>query len=180
MLLKGPRSHTSSITPFTSSRLVIHGVYCKGIAPNTVSYISVTTYFYIYLAGDLIWTVLLGEWDSTPTSWLYQQPPTTTSTSRERSTTRRRLQQLLVGFDFDWLGSSTIVGDYLTSWRRHGDTLATTSTTRFAYKTTPNRLCSATRWQLLRLLVSPTKLVGINSARWHAGDYFDYSFRLQN
>jgi hypothetical protein len=39
----------------------------------------------------------------------------------------------------------------------HGDTLATTSTTRFAYK-----------------------LVGIDYARIYAGGYIDYSSRLQN
>jgi hypothetical protein len=32
-LLKGYRSHTSSTTPFTSSQLVLHAVYCRGIAP---------------------------------------------------------------------------------------------------------------------------------------------------
>jgi hypothetical protein len=89
MLLKGPRSHTFSITLFTSFRLVIHGVYRKGIAPNMISCISVTTYFYVYLAGDLMWTVLLDESDSTPISWLHQQWPTTTPTLRERSTTHR-------------------------------------------------------------------------------------------
>jgi hypothetical protein len=39
-----------------------------GFAPDTVSCISVTTYFYIYLTGDLISTVLLGKSDSTLTS----------------------------------------------------------------------------------------------------------------
>jgi hypothetical protein len=112
MLLKGFLSNTSSNVQTTSLRLVlyitewaslpyfqyfsitsfclvIHGVYCKDIAPNMVSCVSVTTYFYIYLAGNLIWTVLLGESDSTSISWLHQQSPTTTPISRERSTTCR-------------------------------------------------------------------------------------------
>jgi hypothetical protein len=32
-LLKGPRSHTSSNTLFTSLRLVLRVVYCMGLAP---------------------------------------------------------------------------------------------------------------------------------------------------
>jgi hypothetical protein len=32
-LLKGPRSHTSITTPFTSSQLVLRAVYGKDIAP---------------------------------------------------------------------------------------------------------------------------------------------------
>jgi hypothetical protein len=88
-LLKGPRSHTFSNTPFTSSQLVIYAVYFKGNAPNTVSCLSVITYFYVYLAGDLIWIELLGELDSTPISWLHQQSPMTTLISRECSPTHR-------------------------------------------------------------------------------------------
>jgi hypothetical protein len=70
-------------------------------AHNMISCISVRTYFYVYLAGDLTWTMLLGESDSILTSWLPQQSPMTTSTSRERLTTQCRLQRLLVGFNFD-------------------------------------------------------------------------------
>jgi hypothetical protein len=33
-LLHGSHSHTSSTTPSTGSRLVLHGVYCKGFVPT--------------------------------------------------------------------------------------------------------------------------------------------------
>jgi hypothetical protein len=32
-----------------------------GFAPNALSCVSVTTYFYVYLAGDLTWIMPLGE-----------------------------------------------------------------------------------------------------------------------
>jgi hypothetical protein len=88
-----------------------------GFAPNMISCISVTTYFYVYLVGDLTWTMLLGKLDSTPTSYLHQQSPTTTSTSRERSTTCRRIQRL-------HHKTSTCVTcyiDYSNTWRHVGD-----------------------------------------------------------
>jgi hypothetical protein len=53
----------------------------RAMLPKTVSCLSITTYFYVYLAGDPIWTVLLGELDSTPISWLHQHLPTTTPIS---------------------------------------------------------------------------------------------------
>jgi hypothetical protein len=148
-----------------------------GFAPNMISYIPVTTYFYVHLAKDLTWTMLLGELDSTPTSWLHQQSPMTTSTSRERSTTHWRLLRLLisptrlVGDDYTWwhagdyFNYSLRLQDYLET-AMLGDTLVTTLTTRFAYKTSQRRLCLTTRWWLLWLLISPTKLVRIDSSRF--------------
>jgi hypothetical protein len=32
-----------------------------GFASNAISYISVTTYFYVYLAGDLTWDYAAGR-----------------------------------------------------------------------------------------------------------------------
>jgi hypothetical protein len=157
MLLKGPHSHISSTTPFTSSRLVIHGVYCKSIAPNTVSCISVTTYFYVYLAGDPTWTMVLGESDLTPTSWLHQQPPTITPQNFSLHRLLRRLLRMTPARAVDYFGTliawPQLVGfDISTSWV-HQQPSATTWL---------HEECTATRWWLLRLLVSPTRLVG----RW--------------
>jgi hypothetical protein len=81
---------------------------------------------YVYLAGDLISTILLGKSDSTLTSWLHQQSPTTTPTSRELSATRRRLQRLLskisacVAYYVDY-------SERLCSRCRHTDRLTTIS-----------------------------------------------------
>jgi hypothetical protein len=127
-----------------------------GFAPNTISYISVTTYVYVYLAGDQIWTLLLGKSDSTPTSWLHQQLPMTTSTSRERLTTTHRIRLRLVGF----INNRRRLLDFMKNAWRHASNYFDYS---FCLQASRNQLCLATRWRLLRLLVSSTKLVGINS-----------------
>jgi hypothetical protein len=155
MLLKGPRSHTSSTTLFTSPLLVIYGVYCKGIFPNTVSCISVTTFFYVYFAGDPIWTMLVGESDSLR----------------------------LVGFinNRQWLlrlheNARLHVTDYNDY---SSDSTSTSGVHQQPSSTTWLREeCTATRWRLLWLLTY--KIVEVNSAQWHAGNCFDYSSCLQN
>jgi hypothetical protein len=161
MLLKGPRSHIFSISSCTSFWLAMHGVYCKGIAPNTVSYLSVTTYFYVYLVGDLIWTVLLGESDSTLISWLHQQSPTTTLISWERSptlttTTTRRIQLQHVGF----INNRRRLLAFVKIARQHAGNYFEYS---FCLQVSRKQLWLGTCWRLHRLLVSPTKLVGIDS-----------------
>jgi hypothetical protein len=120
-----------------------------GFAPNMISCISVTTYFYVYLAGDLIWTVLLGKLDSTPTSWLHQPSPTTTSTLRERLTTPRQIRLQLVGL----IISHQRLLDFMKNARRHAGDYFDYS---FRLQASRNRLGSALRWRLLRLLVSST------------------------
>jgi hypothetical protein len=161
MLLKGSRSHPFSISLCTSFWLVMHGIYCKGIAPNMISCLSVTTYFYDYLAGDLIWTVLLGESDSTPITWLHQKLPTTTPILRECSptlttTTTRRIQLQHVGF----INNRRRLLAFVKIARQHAGNYFEYS---FCLQVSRKQLWLGTCWRLHRLLVSPTKLVGIDS-----------------
>jgi hypothetical protein len=153
-LLKGPRSHTSSTTLFTSSWLVIHGVYCKGIAPNTVSCTLVRTYIYV------------PTWPG-PCCWASQIQLRLVSLLKNRQWLLRLCEnaRLHVADYNDYSSNST-----LTSWV-HQQPSATTWL---------HEKCTATRWRLLQLLVSPTRLVGHDYAWRHAGNYFDYSFCLKD
>jgi hypothetical protein len=132
-----------------------------GFAPNMISCLSVATYFYIYHAGDLIRTMLLGKLDSTLTSLLHQQSPTTTSTSRECSTTlttttTRRFRLRLVGL----INNHRRLLDFVkNAWRHAGDYFDYS----FCLQANRNQLCFAIRWRLYQLLVLPTKLVRIDS-----------------
>jgi hypothetical protein len=148
MLLKGSRSHPFSISLCTSFWLVMHGIYCKGIAPNMISCLSVTTYFYDYLAGDLIWTVLLGESDSTPITWLHQKLPTTTPILRECSptlttTTTRRIQLQHVGF----INNHQRLLVFVKNARWHTGKYFDSS---FCLQASWNQLCSMIRRRLLQ------------------------------
>jgi hypothetical protein len=122
VLLTATCSHTFNISPFTSYRLVIHGVYCKGNTPKTVSCLSVTTYFYVYLTGDLIWTVLLGESDSNSDQLAsstfandYSDFARTLDYTLLTTTTTRRIRLQLVGF----ITNRQRLLDFVKNARRH-------------------------------------------------------------
>jgi hypothetical protein len=73
MLLKGPRSHTSSITLFTGLQLVLLGVCCMGIAPKLPLLLCLLVHDWYYME--------FAAWASLPNCQYYSIYGFTTSTT---------------------------------------------------------------------------------------------------